>query len=505
MQRSLILPLFLMLSGCGDSPEESLAKAQTAFAANDLNAARLHLVSALAERPDDRTLLLLQARTLIALGDGDGAGTALTRLSGGKAPSGELTELTAEAALLRRVPDAALAALAGASGPEAERLRALAALQKGNPAAALGHFEAGLAAGGNPRLFADLARFRLMSNDLDGAAAMADRATKAAPDGIDSLLVSGQIAVRKGDLKRALALFERAEQRYPASLAALTGKAAVLGELGQDKAMRATLDKAASFAPRDQTVLFLRARAAVAATDWQGLRSLIQPIEAKLDRTDPLRAFYGQALLRLGQNELAVTQLEPIVRALPGNRETALLLAEAQLASGDARAAMAALRPVADQPWARGEELALMARAAKAAGDPAAARYEARSRQPQAQALGRDLADADAAIRAANWAGAVRSYERILSATDGRNVVVLNNMAYAQLMLGNGPAAREYADRALKLAPNNASVLDTAGWVRIKTGSDLENARRLLRQGAQQAPGNLTIRAHLAEAERTGR
>ncbi len=84
------------------------------------------------------------------------------------------------------------------------------------------------------------------------------------------------------------------------------------------------------------------------------------------------------------------------------------------------------------------------------------------------------------------------------------NVLVLNNMAYAQAMLGNLDRARELADKALKEAPDNASVLDTAGWVRVLAGKDVEQGKALLRKAAAKAPGNAAIRAHLTEAERRG-
>ena len=187
---------------------------------------------------------------------------------------------------------------------------------------------------------------------------------------------------------------------------------------------------------------------------------------------------------------------------MPGNREAVRLLAEAQLAGGDAAGAVATLRPLADQPAARSDELALMAKAARSLGDPAAATYAARSKRPAPQVLGHDLSDGDAAMRAGNWAGAVQAYDRLMAATDGRNVVVLNNIAYAQLMLGNFDKALDYAGKALKLAPDNASVVDTAGWAQFRSGRGILQARQLLRRAAQLAPQNATIRAHLAEAAR---
>lgn len=500
----LALPFVLALSACGSTPEEDLAKAKSEFAAHDYAAARVHLAAVLTAKPGDPEALLLQARTLLALGDGDGAGSALEALAAKAPATRDLAELRAEAALLREVPDVAIELLGASTSAEASRLRGLAAIQKGKLPEALDHFEKGMAAGGNARLFADLGRVHLMQGDMPGALAMVAKAAAAAPDGIDTLLLAGQVAVRQGDLKTALDHYTRAEKLFPTSLAALTGKAAVLGDLGRTKELGEVLARADALAPRNQTVVFLKARSAADRKDWAAVRAAIQPIESSLAVTDPMRVVYGEALLRLGQGELALAQLQPFVRAMPQHGEAVRLMAEAQLARGDPKGAMATLRPFADSTAARPEDLALMVKAARAAGDPAAAGYEARSRQPQAQALGRDLADADAAMRAANWAGAAQAYRRIMASTDGRNVMVLNNFAYAQSMLGNHAEAIDLADRALKLAPDNPSVLDTAGFARLRAGKDLATAKSLLRRAAQQAPQNSAIRAHLAEAERAG-
>jgi tetratricopeptide (TPR) repeat protein len=505
MKNALYSPLaalLLTLAACADSPAESFAKAQKEFAAHDYGAARIHLANALSAEPGNRAMLLLKAQTLIALGDGEGAGSALAQLVGKGPASGQLAELSAEAALLRGAPETAVQLLSAVETAEADRLRAMAAIQKGDVPLAAKHFEQGLTRGGNARLFADYARFRLMAGDLPGASEMVGKAAKLAPEGIDTLLVSGEIAVRRGDLGTALGFYDKAQRLYPASIAALVGKAAMLGDLGRYDEMKPLVDKAALAAPKDPGVVFLQAKLAVVNKDWNKVRELVQPLETTLQPLSPIRLLYAEALLRLNLAEQAIAQLRPLARALPGNRDVILLLAEALLTSGDPQAAMKLLQPFADSPAARRAELVLMAKVAKAAGDPAAAAYEARANRPQPQSLTRDMADADAAMRAGNWAGAVVAYERLLAVTDGRNVMVLNNMAYAQLMLGNTAKARDYADRALKLAPNNPSVLDTAGWARFKSGSDLQAARQMLRKAAQLAPKNMTIRAHLAEAER---
>jgi tetratricopeptide (TPR) repeat protein len=502
MKRSLIPIALLFLAACADSPSELFAKANAAYSAHDYTAAKLHLAAALDEDPTSRKLLLLQARTMIALGDGNGAGTALEKLAGNSIPQGELAELSAEAALLRKAPELAAKLLGDMTSPEAERLRALAAIQKEEFSAAGSHFAKSVEMGGNARAFADYSRYKLMAGDLPGAIAMVERAQKVAPDALDTLLVRGQIAVRQGDLKLALENYSRASQHYSTNLAALSGQAAVLGDLGRIKEMSAIIARIEGLAPNDPTVIYLSARASMARKKWADARSMIESFKGNLAKEDPSRLLYGEALLRLNLNEQAIAQLGPIARFQPGNREAVRLFAEAQIAVGDAKKAAETLRPLADNPAARKEDLSLMVKAAKIAADPQLAKYEARLRQPPVESLGADIAEADVAMRKGNWAGAVSAYERILSVSDGRNVMLLNNMAYAQLMLGNYGKANDFARRALKLAPHDAAVLDTAGWARFKSGMDVTEAKRLLRLAAEKAPRNLTIQAHLAEAER---
>lgn len=494
----------LLLSACAESPEELARRARVEFAANDFSAARASLKAALTVMPNDRELQILEIRTLLALGDGEAARSAVERLAGGKPPQGELAEFAAQAALLRKVPDVALKLLDGRDSVEADRLRAAAALQQQDAAAATRHLDRAVAAGGSAAVYADYTRLLLLKGDVAGAAAMHAKAQAQGPDLLATLLSGGELAVRQGDLAKALTAYATADKAYPGNIAAMTGKAAVLGDLGRFDEMEQVLKPLASAAPKDTVVAYLRARHAAARKNWDGVRQAILPVEAALGQQDPARLIYAEALTNLGQAEQAIAQAAPIARANANNREALRILAEAQLRSGDPRAAMETYAPVVRGNAVRPEELALYARFAKAAGASDAETLANRAKGPSPQALGADLAEGDAAMKAGNWARAAVAYDRILAATDGSNVLVLNNMAYAQAMLGNFGRARELADKALKLAPDNASVLDTAGWVRVQSGKDVELGRDLLRKAVQKAPGNAAIRAHLEQAERRG-
>ena len=408
----------------------------------------------------------------------------------------------AESALLRGKAKLALDALAGQSSAEAQRIRALAQLMQGNIAAAAASFAAGATAGGDKgRLLADYSRFELGRGNRAAATALAAKAMKAAPGTLDPLLVAAQLAIAKGDLASALASYDQAATAYPGNLAALTGKAAVLGDLGRDKDMATQLAVLGEIAGGSPAMAYLQARAAAGKQDWRDVRAILQPLESQLSTRDDAMLLYAQAQLRLGQVEQARARLEPLQRRAPGHALTALLLAETQLAGDDAKAAVATLRPLAAKPEAAPEILVLMAKASRAAGDPAAANYADRARFPTPQALGSELALGDSALIKSDWKGAAASYERILKVTDGQNPIVLNNLAFAHSKLGNKAKALDFALHALKLAPDNSSVMDTAGWLLVETGGDRSRALDLLRAAARKAPDNATIRDHLRSAE----
>lgn len=88
-------------------------------------------------------------------------------------------------------------------------------------------------------------------------------------------------------------------------------------------------------------------------------------------------------------------------------------------------------------------------------------------------------------------------YRKVLE-IDPDNIPALNNLAWI-LAEGNDPKAREYAERAHRLAPFNPSVLDTLGWTLVRTG-DAKRGAQLLMMASRSAPAQADIRLHLAKA-----
>jgi len=491
-----------LLAGCSDNPHDRFVRAQKEFAAHDFRSAQLDLAAALAANPADPAALELHARNALAMGDGIAAKSSLEKLRADRRPA-DFALLLGEAALLRGQADAAMSAVASDDRAEAHRIRALAWLLDEDEAKAATEFAAGVAAAGpKARLLADYARFKLHAGDVPGSRAVAAQALKEDPASLDAMLIDAQLAVATGDLGRALQGYDKLLAVWPTNLAAVSGKAAVLGDLGRTKDMEQTLKLVESRAGADPQVAFLQARAAAARKDWKVARDILQANEAKLADQDGASLLYGQVLSALGQHRLAQARLAPLVSKSPQDLLARRALAKAQLAAGDAKAAVETLRPLAASPLTDAADLRLLAQTAQTAGDPDAGRFAERARFPHPRALAKALADGDAAMRARNWGNAIAIYEQLLAATDGKNPIILNNIAYAQGRVGNKAAALNYAQKALAIDPGNPSIMDTAAMLMLQNGGDRGRALSLLRNAAAKAPGNATIRQHLAQAER---
>ena len=496
-----LLASLVFLSGCADTPQKLIGRAAKAYAAHDYHGAQLDLTNVLDAEPSNVAALDMASRVHLAQGDGLSAQTALDKLTKlGRKPS-DFSLLSAEAALLRGNGRLAFAlASAGQSG-EAYRIRALAQLMLGNVLAAEQNFGLGFKASGDQgRLLADYSVFELGRGNLDYATQLSIRALQAAPGTLDPLLAAAKVAVARGDLASALRSYSGAARSYPGNLAAMVGKAAVLGDLGRQKEFADQITVLSATAGGSPAVAYLQARAATSRKDWRQVRTILQPFEADIASHDEAMLLYAQALLRLGESSQARARLTPLYRRAPGHVLTVRLLAEAQLAGNDAKAAEDTLRPLADKPEASSAILALMTKAAKAAGDTRANQYADRARFPTPQSLGSELALGDTALRRSDWRAASQAYERILAVTDGKNAMVLNNLAYAQSRMGNSDRALTFSRRALAAAPHDPSVMDTYGWLIIQSGHDRDHGIQLLQAAAHAAPTNDTIRMHLASA-----
>lgn len=501
MKYTAPIALAFLLTSCGNDPQEQWARAKASYDAHLYAKAKLDLVDLLEADANNWQARELLIRSYIDMGDGEAANAALVKLPPAHRPK-DYALLAGETALLRERPDDALEAVKQIDSPSAQRIRALAFLAKDDSSAAATAFAAGLDSGHpTPRLLADYARFALQQGDVLKARSLVDEAMKGDSRSIDALLVDGQTATAQGNLARALDAYDKAIKAYPGNLAAITGKASVLGDLGRIDEMAKLVDAASASAGNDPSLTYLKARVAAARNDWKKTRDILQANEDDARGGDDVTILYAQALFKLGQTEQARARLQPVLTHAPGNAAARRLLAAVQLQQNDPAGAVKTLEPLAVKPTALAEDARLYAQAAKAAGLPGADDLARTARFPTPQSFAAALADADRALRAGNWANANALYKQIMASTDGKNPLVLNNLAFTEGQLGNNTAALKYALEALKYAPGNASVMDTAGWLLFETGQDRARAVKLLQQAAAKAPQNATIQKHLQAAQ----
>ncbi|SFG13297.1 Tetratricopeptide repeat-containing protein [Novosphingobium sp. CF614] len=497
----LAIPLAVLgaLPGCGDSPETLLNKARGSFAAQDYQAARMQLASALLKQPDNPEMLALMARTQLRLGDPDGAEGALARLAQTGVKSAGLPRMKAEIALLRKKPEDALALLGNDASIEGWRIRAQAQLAMGDDDKAAQSFERGMAAGDDIRLAEAYARYKLVSNDLPGAAAIHERMRRIAPKSYETLVLGGDLAAALGRTDRAIDAYRQAIDAYPDRVAPMLALANQYDAKGKLEDAARLVEQAGKIAPDDPAVEALKYQLMSEKGEWEKIRLGLQGRESDLEPGSGLQMTYAEALLRLGYAEQARVLFNRAVLTLPGNPYSRMMLGEAQLASGDADGAWATLGPLAASTLARPEILQSAEKAARAVGAPEAGSLRARLEPARLKANMALIGQGEAALTRRDWPRALAVYGRLLQ--QGHDPEVLKRMALAASGLGRAPEAIGYADQALAALPDNPDYLYLAGLVRLNGGQDLAAALRLLEAAATADPRNPVIARDLKKAK----
>ena len=501
MKRALLIAALLVTAACSRAdPAAQFAAAQQAFAAEDYAAARTSVLGALDADDDNRDMLLLLARTQLRLGDGDGAQAALSRLEDAGVSTPETARMRAEAAILRGQGAAALTLLGQDDDPEAWRLRAAAHAAQDNGAAALDALRKGMAKGGrNAALVHDYAAFLMAAHDFPAAMRALETLRQLAPNKLDTLMLAGALASEMGQLDEAQRSFAAAAAAYPKRVEPLTALASLSAQQGRLDAAVALVGRAAKIIPSHPEVIDLTVQFAAEKGDWATVRKTLAPQESTLDPRSANGMSYAEALLQLGHPEQARAMFAQALLLSPQNPFARLMLAEAQLAVGDAAGSLRTLRPLSDSVLAGQRELDLAVRAARAANDPTAGALLARLQAPQLKRNEQLAAAAQAALMRQDWKAALAAYVQI-PGYDG-DAEVLRRMATAAIKTGDADGALRQADKALELAPRNPDMLHTAALVRLESGRDRDAMLRLMKEASRLDPANRLFRADLARAE----
>jgi tetratricopeptide (TPR) repeat protein len=265
------------------------------------------------------------------------------------------------------------------------------------------------------------------------------------------------------DFRSALELLEQTPPEQKNSMVVLIARNWALLGLGKKNEARAGIEQGLR-ATRVPDLLMQDGFLKLSERDFTGAR-----IDAEeLLKQDPqnARAVGLLADSYIGQKQLpkAVARIREMVSALPKSAQLQLVLGRVLMASGDRFEAKRAFEAgeAIDPKSASAKLLLAQIEFSENRLDTARQRVNAiialEPRNASVLTMSGDIE-----LKAGDRNAAIAKY-RVAVAIDGSNVGALNNLAYLVAM-DNPDDALRFAQQAMAIAPDNAAVQDTLGWV----------------------------------------
>ena len=349
----------------------------------------------------------------------------------------------------------------------------------------------------NPQLMAALAKLALIRADEDGAQAWLERAAHDNPDALPPALDLLDLHLRRHNSAKALLLARQLEASHPGQPGILGLLAEAQSLAGDHRAALESLEKLAAAQPQSAETQYRIATVQIALKNRDAVRSA-------LNKALALRADYPQAQVLLIQSLLldgALTdalRLARQVQQLHPDSPLGLKLEGDILMAGKqpGKAAEVYQRAFDAQPAAT--QLMPLHRALSLSGQ---LRLAAQRMQQWLDAHPEDLQVrqyyGSSLLDQKEYAGANIQFEAVLKRKPD-DVTALNNLAWSRQQSGD-KRALSTAERAYQLAPRNAAVLDTLGWM-LAERSEWPRALRLLQSASAQPGASDDVRFHYGAA-----
>ncbi|KVW96876.1 XrtA/PEP-CTERM system TPR-repeat protein PrsT [Thiobacillus denitrificans] len=308
-----------------------------------------------------------------------------------------------------------------------------------------------------------LARYQLAKGDRNKALATAREAVNAQPDNPVALDLLGTTQLALGDTTNALGSYRKLAERMPGQAAPLVKVATAQITAKDLPGARKTLQDALRIQPD-----FLDAQLMLGGVEIQG---------ARFDEASKLA--------------------KQVQQQKPDKPAGFILEGDTAFARKDYPAALAAFER-AHKLAPSGALLARQLQVFNATQRPGegekrlAAWLVANPQDADTRAL-----LAESLIRRKQYAAAAEHY-LVLNKSNPGNLLVLNNLAWTLSEL-NDKRALSFAEQALKLKPDNPAVLDTYGWLLVRSGNAAKGLG-ILKKAQSKAPDAAEIQWHLAYA-----
>lgn len=384
----------------------------------------------------------------------------------------------------------------------------------------------------------NLARLDLAERRMDDALGRIRAVIDRNPKSLEAHLTLAQLQRGTGaPPAEVLATLERAEAISPGAVA--PNQAIVQHLLAQREYPRAlqVAQRTAAAHPDDPRAVDMLARAQVASGSSQQAISSLNRLATLLPASPAPFVQLAEVQRGLGNTTAAEQAFRRAITIAPGSTEIQQrligLLVERGDREGALRVALDAQRANPDRPGGyllEGEILASAGRWAEAAksltralelnaGASTATRLHAfllrAEQRRQADALAADWLKkhptdltmrgylAELALAENRYPDAAALFRKMQEMAP-QNPLILNNLAWTANVLGDAQAL-EYAEQAVRLAPDNPAILDTLGVIQVERGQideGLANLQRAVSLGPDLLPLQLNLAKSLVKAGR---
>lgn len=499
-----LIPLAVSLSACSTDGRSFEERAYESFESRHYLDTRIHLANAIQEDPENPALRRLLGETALAMGDAQMAATAFHKaIEKDASLAAEISPFLAHAHLMQGEPEEALALIGETrqGEPYVLRLLAQARLQNGELVEAWETIEQAIASAPEDSNILSLAgQYQLSVGNIGEADKYAGRALASPEPSVEAYLLKGRIHSIREELGKAIEQYDAGIEHFRDHVRLYIAQAAIYADLQDTVKMETAIANVERISPGHRGAIYIMARYAMNEGDIDKAFELTQLLESASSNNPPLLLLRGQIQVYKGNIQQAITHLRAFLRLSPNHPAASLLLANVLAENGDVRGAYTVITGVTSRASSSKPIIAYAAYLAKQLSDPTAPLLARRAAPPPLEEVKDQLVSAQRSMSKGDWKAAANVYEALISKKFSDHAMLLNNAAMANLRAGNEEKALELAERAYELTPDDPSVLDSVGWIRLNVAEDKAGSLGVLRRAFQLDPTNMQIRLHLAQA-----
>lgn len=381
----------------------------------------------------------------------------------------------------------------------AARMLANLDLRKGDAAGAKRRYDGILAADPkNVQALLALAEIAVRaSRESNEAQSLIDRAIEANPKSPAARIAKARYLVGKGDKQGALAAAQQAAVVMPDSPAILELLGRAQLTTGDSNQAISTFAKLSALLPKSPTPLAAQAEAYAASKDWENARRALNKA-LQLDKNSlQLKLGLVQASMMANEPERALNEIHEIQKESPDKIELYATEARILLVQKKVAEAERVLRTAQAKYPSATSTIALVtflnSQGKPEEGEALASQWI----RQHPNDVGLATAQGQSRMSAKDYESAARWWRIALKASPDA-AVLLNNLAWTLNQMKD-PSALEVAEKAYKLAPDSAAIMDTLGTIRVARG-DLDKGIDLISRAHQMAPNNAEVTLNLAKA-----